>query len=316
MATSEPNEFRYANSILLRSGTEEDLRFGVGFDSTDWMGGQGQAQTKTVNGVSSYWFRLRVLNTALATPPVFEQLRIDPSHTEINQNGRISFHGLAMSSQTLASNIGAIGESGGVISGSLIVGTGTGAETWTQDAPNSKLNGVGDAVYTSFSLPRGIATCFPLRVRVVYTLEGVQPVTTPPQLVLSVIPLATGGNKIADPAGGTTPIERDILTTQQLNARAAFVETRTAMIYNVTFPATVDNRVAQELFETRWDPTPVVGGGFAGWKYDISEFYAGDIVSLRFELDADGSPAQDLTLWQFVVEAVVFSNGDEIENVR
>lgn len=315
MATSEPNEFRYANSILLRSGTEEDLRFGVGFSGADWMGTDGQAQLKTVNGVNSYWFRLRVLTTALATPPVFEQLRIDPSHCEINQNGRISFHGLAMSSQTLAPGVGAIGESGGVISGALTVGTGTGAETWTQDAPNSKLNGNGDAVYTSFSLPRGIATCFPLRIRTVYTLEGSQPVTTAPDLILSVIPLASGGNKIADPAGGTTPIDRDILTTELLNAKAAYVETLTALS-GVTLPATVDNRVIQEVFDTRWDPTPGAGGGLAGWKFDISDYYAGDIVAIRFEFDADGSPAQDLTLWQFVVEAVVSANGDEIEDVR
>jgi hypothetical protein len=74
--------------------------------------------------------------------------------------------------------------------------------------------------------------------------------------------------------------------------------------------------VIQEIFDTRWDPTPVVGGGLAGWKFDISNYYAGDIVAIKFEFDADGTPAQDLTLWQLVAEAVVYSNGDEIENVR
>ena len=316
MATSEPNEFRYANSILLRSGTEEDLRFGVGFNGSDWMGSDGQAQLKSVNGVNSYWFRLRVLTTALATPPVFEQLRIDPSHTEINQNGRITLHGLAMSSQSLSPGIGAIGESGGVIDGSLTVGSGTGAETWTQVAPNSKLNGAGDAIYTSFSLPRGIATCFPLRFRMSYTLEGAQPVTAAPQIVLSVIPLAAAGNKVADPGGGTPTIPRDLLTTELLNSKSAFAETKTTLVSQVTLPATVDNRVIQEIFDTRWDPTPAAGGGFAGWKFDISNYYAGDIVAIRFEFDADGSPAQDLTLWQLVAEAVIYSPGDEIEDVR
>ena len=51
-------------------------------------------------------------------------------------------------------------------------------------------------------------------------------------------------------------------------------------------------------------------------KFDISNYYAGDIVAIKFEFDADGTPAQDLTLWQLVAEAVVYSNGDEIENVR
>ena len=317
LCTGEPKGFRYANSIMLRSGTEEDIRFGVGFAFDDWMGSFGTALQKTVNGVQSYWFRFRILGSALTTPPVFEQLRIDPSHCEINQNGRISFHGLSMSAQTLAPGIGAIGETGGVVNGNLTVGTGVNpVETWSQIAPDVKLNSNGDAIYTSFSLPRGIATCFPLRFRIVYSLEGSQPVTTAPTAKISMIPIEVGGNIVADPAGGVDTVPRDIVSdTEALDSKRAYVESFT-ILDGVTLPATVDNRIIEKVFQTRYDATLLPGLGLEGWRFDISNYYAGDIVAIRLELDAEGSPAQDLTLWQLVVEAVVFSVGDEIEGIR
>jgi hypothetical protein len=131
-----------------------------------------------------------------------------------------------------------------------------------------------------------------------------------------MIPIEVGGNIVADPAGGVDTVPRDIVSdTEALDSKRAFVESFT-ILDGVTLPATVDNRIIEKVFQTRYDATLLPGLGLEGWRFDISNYYAGDIVAIRLELDAEGSPAQDLTLWQLVVEAVVFSVGDEIEGIR
>jgi hypothetical protein len=313
MATSEPNEFRYANQILLRSGTTEDLRFGVGFTDEDWMGPDGRASTKTIDGTNAYWFRLRVVGAApLTTPPVLEWLRIDPSHTEVNAAGRISFHGEAHSVASIFT--ADRGESGGVIAASPTVGTGAAPqETWSHQIPNALFNGAGDALYTIIKIGEGTATQYPLRFRAAATFTGVQPITTSPTFTVSAISLQVAGVQIADPAGGATPIARDPTTTEALDARPADYIIKPAFDPGV-LPATLDNRIVEVDFPASYAAFPPSGP--ARWFFDISNFYAGDIVAIRFEYTSDGSPAQDAIIWDLSVESVNFSNGGEITNVR
>jgi hypothetical protein len=311
MATNEPNEFRYANQILLRSGTTEDLRFGVGFTDGDWMGPNGRSFTKTIDGTNAHWFRFRITGSGpLTTPPVLEWLRIDPSHTEINTAGRVSYHGEAHSVVSIFT--ADRGESGGVITANPTVGDTAGSnptETWAHNIPNGLFNGAGDALYTVVRIGEGTATQYPLRFRAVVTFIGVQPITVTPTFVTSAIPLEVGNVQIADPAGGTLPIKRDPTTTEALDAKIADALTTNA-INPAILPATLDNRVIEVDFPTEYSGTP------NRWLFDISSFYAGDLIAIRFELDTDGTPTQDVIVWDLSVESVNFANGGEITNVR
>lgn len=314
MATNEPDEFRYANQILLRSGTTEDLRFGVGFTDEDWMGPEGRSVAKTIDGTNAHWFRFRIVGAgALTTPPVLEWLRIDPSHTEVNATGRISFHGEAHSVVSIFT--ADRGESGGVINAAPVVGDTAGTsplETWPHQIPNALFNGNGDALYTVIRIGEGTATQYPLRFRAAITVVGTQPITGSPTFTVSAIPLQVANIQIADPVGGTAPVPRDPTTTEALDSKVA--DLRASNIFpSGILPATLDNRIIEVDFPTTYG-IPLSGSD--RWYFDISNYYAGDVVAIRFELTGGGAPSQDAIVWDLSVESVNFSNGGEITNVR
>jgi hypothetical protein len=43
--------------------------------------------------------------------------------------------------------------------------------------------------------------------------------------------------------------------------------------------------------------------------FDISDYYEGDSIVIRLELDDDGTPAQDLVIWTFAAVGVEFISG-------
>ena len=212
-----------------------------------------------------------------------------------NPDGERVGYGLAMWRKTISAGGNIFGESGGVVNASIAVGTGGLPTGWNQIAPNAKLNQPGDAIYFQFALQDGLCTAYPVNMEVIYSVEGTQPVTTAPVGVMSFLPTQVTGVKVADPAGGTAPTLRTLANTSTLTANAAQSDTQN-LDGGATLPATLDNFAHEQEFG----------------PFDITGFYEDDLCFVRFELDNDGAPNQDLTVWALIISAVAFSEGAPI----
>jgi len=294
-AVAVDTDFRYGADLFLRASSTEDLRFGVFGAASDPLLPNGTAwPATTMNAITGRWARVRV-TSAVTTLPTFQRLAITPSHCEFNAEGERVAHGLALWRLTVSAGGNIFGESGGVVNASIPIGSGGLPTGWNQIAPNAKLNQNGDAIYFQFAIQDGICTAYPVSISVVYSLEGSQPVTAAPQGIVSVLPVQVASAKVADPAGGLTPIRRTIANTELLTAKAAQTDTQN-LIGGATLPDTLDNRAMEATFG----------------PFGVSGYYEDDLVFVRFELDNDGTPNQDVTVWALIISAVAFSEGAPI----
>jgi len=285
-ATSLVETYRYSNALFLRASSNEFLQYGIDTDTTWGL--------MTVDGAGTaigphFYVRWRI-DTVVTTPPTFETTWLTPSHVMINKLGRRRALGLALWRKTLIIGGNVFGESGGVQSANIVVGTGGLPTGWTQNAPNSRLNTTADAIYTQLVIPEGLCTAFPLNITVVYSVVGGQPVTTAPTGRVSVLPVEVQGVAVADPAGGLVPISRTLANTETLTGKVALTGGGTI---DLTDLATTDNKAISTDFGT----------------YDISNYYESDLVFIRFELVNDGSPNQDVTVWAIILSGVAFADG-------
>jgi len=287
-ASSDSELYRYSNRVFLRSSSVEEIRFGIEENGSTWA-------KKTINGTSAYWSRIRIESTG-SSLPTFNQIKIQPSFYSHNERGQAAATGLSMWKETLVGAGNIFGETGGVINSSRPVGSGGNPTGWDHEMPNSRLNQIGDAIYFQFAIPNGCCTAFPLNFSVLYTFNGTQPVTSNVTGTMSVIPIEVSGVPVADPSGGKVPIPRTISNTETLTAKAATAIANPLLPEGATLPATLSN------FIHRTDFGP----------YDISSYYEGDIVAVRFELTDDGSPNQDVTVWALKIDGVKFTKGKNL----
>lgn len=283
-ATQIENTYRYSDTVFMRSSNVEHVRIGID-DTTTWA-------TKTIDGTDGYWMRTRIASTG-GSAPVFEQLGIVPSHFMINAKGKRLSQGLSMWRTTILSTGNVFGEDGTVANATPPVGSGGVPTGWNHNMKNNRLNSNGDAILMQFSLPGGICTAYPLKLTAVYTLQGSQPVNTAPEGIMSVLPIEVSGVPIADPDGGIVPTQRTQANTETLTAKAGTAITLDLLPSGSTLPLTYNN----QIHETEFSP------------YDISSYYEDDVIAVRFELNDDGQPNQDIIIWGIVVEGVSFAEG-------
>jgi hypothetical protein len=282
-AVNEAEGYRYSDEIFIRADTEL-IQYGLDSD-TPW----GQT---VIDGVNAYWVCVEIV-AAPAVVPVFETWWLLPSFIQSNDRGQSFQVGLSKFRQTLVAAGNIFGETGGVVTSAVPVGAGGIPTGWTHVSPNSRLNSNGDAIYHQLALPDGICTAFDLRVYLLYTLQGAQPVTTPPGMTCSLLLAPVSGNLVADPAGGILPLPRTFAATSLLTATAA--QTSSASLNGgAGLPAAINNRALFASF-----------GPFSIG----SSLYEGDMLFLRMELDSDGTPNQDVTAFALVVEGVKFASG-------
>lgn len=272
MAVSEVDQFRYANNVFLRASSEETIRAGID-TTTSW------AET-TISGTTGYWMRARIAST-LTTAPVFERMRLIPSHIGTNARGQIAAKGLAHWRSTLFGAGNMWGEGGGAADYQVTVGSGVAAdgETWNHKNKKGRINTSNDFLNFNLVIPGGICTAFPLKFRLLMSSEGAGNV----DMRMSVLPLQALNNLIADSAGGTTPIART--SADLYNANAAQV------VDLATFSTVTDTLQAVE---------------FEG--FDISDFYSDDMLAIRVGFDPGGS-AREVDIWALSIEGVKFTEG-------
>jgi hypothetical protein len=152
------------------------------------------------------------------------------------------------------------------------------------------LNSNGDSVSFQFQIPDAICTAYPLYFELFYSTDGGSPITTGPDVILSVLVLGVGGVTIADAGGAIIPVARGVTSAEVFTSKAATAITVTGATGAIT------------------DTQQVMRFG----PYSIADYYEGDAVIIRLELDDDGAPAQDLTLWTLATEGVRFSQGGRL----
>lgn len=275
LSVGENTGYVYGSALFLRSGTLEDIRYGID-NGTTWA-------LATVDGVSAYWVRIRVA-TLLTTAPVWERWQLVESTLHINERGQITADGTAQWLQTLVGAGNVFASGGTTTDGTATVGTGGG--TWVHDLDNAKLNQSNDVVSTQFVIPAGVNTAFPITLRLFYEFAQYN---AAPTLEGRILGVERQGVHVADPAGSDVPIPRSEANTNALTAKAG-------QVASVSPVATSTGKILSLEFG----------------PYDISDLYAGDLVLFQLDMTADGGgggAATDVQVWAIEVEGVTYTPG-------
>jgi len=283
MAVSVASQFRYADAVFLRASSEETIRAGID-DDTTWA-------ATTISGTLGHWLRVRIAST-ITTAPVFERMRLIPSHVATNARGQIEARGLAQWRSLLYAVGGTYQEvtGSGAKDADVAVGSGGIPTGWNAKLKKGLLDTAADSVSIQFLLPDGICTAFPIRFTLVYSLDGGSPVTAAPDVIFSALVLGVGGVLIADSAGGIDPVARAATAAEVFTSKAATAIT----------VATDTGAVTDRLLSMDFGP------------YDVSSHYEGDALVCYLELDTQGTPAQDLAIWTLAVSGIRFTTGGRL----
>lgn len=279
MATESNAFHRYSNCLFIRANSIEHIRYGL-VNANTWV-------KKAINAKTLYWIRIRI-ETTITTSPVFNQFKLHSSRSEANIDGTMTYHGLSRYRKTLLATGNVFGESGGILSASPTVGTAGLPTGWTHYMKNTRLNKGGDAIYFQMGLPRGIDTSHPVRIVVLY-----HPITagasSDSSFIISALPMEVTGNLVCDPAGSTIPITRTLAntTTKITDAGQSFT---------ISVPS-VENEKIQS---------------FTSGDIIISDFYEGDLMAMRVEMDALGDGSKDITIWGVEVSGVLWTLGEKL----
>ena len=283
MATHSSLYHRYANDLFLRSSSSEHIRYGLK-ESSSWA-------KKTINSQELYWVRIRI-TTTVTTAPVFEQFKLSTSRFEANADGTNTYHGLSRFRQTLLATGNLFGEAGGVTDASVDVGTGGVPTGWQHTLKNSLLNGNGDYVTFQTFLPKGIDTSLPIEIKLLYQIGGTNN-SGNGTIIISALPVEIVGNLVADPAGGIDPVSRSAANTEALQGKVA-------QVFNSPINLDGSGGNNDKIFQITWD------------SVTIADYYEGDALILRVELDEDGTPNTDLILWGIEINGVAWTHGERI----
>lgn len=200
----------HAEDLFGRIASEQ-IRFG---DTTGWA-------AQLINGISKFWFRIRVITAVLATNPVIESMKLGTNRVEINEDGGLEKFGTAETVQSLRWHQHLVNDLGGSASGNnpITISTNITANLTDNQFANNALDGIAGLI----EIPEGADTSRPL------TLE------------FTWIPKATPGNvefetrsslaKIGDVLDGTAA---DVLQTAIVAAPAVDVLGRQMFSYDIS----------------------------------------------------------------------------------
>lgn len=277
---SRGTNYNYANKLFWRGSNLELMWTGVRANNA-WA-------TKTINGVTAYWSRIRIDTSPTGLPTIVQCLLAPEGGFAVNTNGAVIYFGTAQFRYSLQQGGNIFSESGGVTNAAIPVGTG--ADAWTHISTNSVFNGVGDAIYWQVRIPEGTCTAFPLELEVVIQVTSGNGAATKPTLRASLAHFGVVGNFVADPAGGITPIAAT-------ESEVSTIITEEPEAYSVQMTGDDTNT----LYRLKFGP------------YHVDNHYEGDISALKLELEDDGSSNADITIWNVDVRGYRWTAGESQE---
>ncbi len=279
----EPDNFyRYANEVFLRASTKEHIRLGINdnLSTFSWT-------KKTIDSTNAYWMRIR-LKQSLTTLPTFQQLKLFPSLTKFSKYGNISFFGKARFKDTIIAAGNIFGESGGIANSLFTVGSGSIPYQWDHNVKNSQFSRNGDAVYIQFPIPKGTCTSCGWTASFTYFAD----ITTQDlNWICSLLPVEVEGVKIADPSNGIVTVPRTESNTETVISKAA-----------QQYVLSNEDQVLNKIKRINFGP------------FDISNYYEGDIIFLRLEMDNEGLDSSNPTILSFEIVGVKWTFGRQGEN--
>ena len=288
-AISVAEQYNYANAVFLRSNSTEQLRLGID-DNTTW-------NTTTIDSQEGYYARVRLsfVPALFTATPTFEQLLTSPSHMMWNEQGQLTAHGLAMWRSDLfgVGNIWGEVDPGGAMDSSISVGSGGVPTGWTQKIKKGLLDTNADSVSFQFNLPDALCTAYPLYFNLTYSLDQSTPLAADQvDMILSTLVLSVGGVLIASSLDAKVPVARTPASAEVFTSKAA-----------TTFSvATIVGVIAQSPNVMQFGPV------------DISDYYDGDLLAIRLEMDDDGAQNANFTIWSLSVEGVRYTNGKILQD--
>jgi len=277
MSTSVENGYSYANELFIRSNSLEFISYDIG---DDWA-------QKTINSVTTYWIRIRI-KYSIINSPVFEWIKLQPHRFRIHKDGHNTYYGKAKFKQTILATGNIFGETGGVTNAYVNIGSGGVSTGWGHMFKNNQLNSNGDAIYMQANLPFGIFTGSPLIIKIIGHPEQ-SGSSSNGTIIISVLPIEIQGVLEADPSGGLIPVERTLANTEILTANAA-------QTTSVSVPFVVNNK----LITIESDPI------------NISNYYEGDMIAIRLELDDDGDGNKDFIVWTVEIFGIKWMHGERV----
>ena len=288
--------YNYGNTLFGRNvESKEDMRFGID-ESITW----DSLNIASFGGHTAKWIRITMV-TPPASLPQFDLIWLEPSHTEVNDNGVLSFFGNSLYRDTLVSAGNIFGLDGNVADGDITIGS---TVTWNQIMENSKLTtsgmgSLGDAVMLQTILPKGVCTSYPLRITIHYILENTannNAITTLPTVTLGVVTKETYNNTTADPTGGLVPTRRTFANTTSLD--------------NGGIEFDIGLGEVGQIFGDEG------GSNFLSitddYDFDISSLYESDGVFIRVTLTSNGAPNQSITIPAIEASIVKWALGERI----
>ena len=276
MAISNEEGHRYANNVFLRANSDESIFAGID-GSTTWP-------ETTINGTLGHWMRVRIVTTT-TTAPVFERMKLIPSHTSVNNRGNRLAIGLAMWTKNV--DISQVKWQGNNLTNSDI-NVGAGGTGWSQSLEKGKLDNTGDTVEAYLIIPQGVCTAHPLTIKLYYGFHSSGGTSS---IQMSYVPGETVENLIADPAGGKVPIGRDISVAALTDSLTPIIPPSSPIV--TPNPSTSKSNVAVASFT----------------GVDISDYYAGDFIFTETSPTSIGS---QLTMIAMSIEGVGFADGNTI----
>lgn len=270
--------YNYASSVMWRGDdSHEYIMFGLD-DNTTWS-------LKVINGKNAYWSRIRIVTPPTTLPTLYQIQGLPRGGFEITPTGKQVFYGVSQFRRSLQAASSGLSTTGGVLTGTQQVGTGT--NQYTHSLSNGTLDGAGDKMYWNIRIPEGTCTAFPFYIDILYSIQSGFNAVTLPQVGFTFHAAEVAGMYVADPNGGVPPVPRTNVATSTITT----------------------NNPQREVKDLPGDAADTMYNLFFG-PFDATHFYEGDLISMALDYVNDGSSNADITIWDVSLRSFRWTEGE------
>lgn len=277
-AVNRDEGYNYASNVMWRGNdSHEYIMFGIDDNST-WS-------LKTINSVNGYWSRIRIVTPPTTLPTLYQIQGLPRGGFEITGTGKQIFYGVSQFRRSLQTQSSSLSATGGVLTGTQQVGTGT--DQYTHSLTDATLDGAGDRLYWNIRVPEGSCSAFPYYIDVLYSIQSGFNAATKPTMGFTFHAAEVAGMYVADPNGGLAPVARTNVDTSTI---------------------TTNNPQRQEKL-LPGDAADTMYNLFFGPFY-AQDFYEGDLITMAMDYVDDGSSNADITIWDISLRSFRWTEGE------